>query len=73
MAEMTDLSRGHSHRNGTVGGLFAGLRLGLSRLFPGRATRLHLDAWPDYLLRDIGLDRASRDPADPRPTDWLGR
>jgi uncharacterized protein YjiS (DUF1127 family) len=73
MAETMGLSRGHSHRNGMVGGLFAALRLGLSRLVSGRATRLHLEAWPDYLLRDIGLDRATLDPADPRPSDWLGR
>ena len=71
MAEMVGLSRGLPRRNS---GLFAALKLALSRLVPdGRANRLRAEDWPDYLLRDIGLDRGSLDPEYPRPTDWLGR
>jgi len=74
MAEMVGFSRGLQRRNGAVGGLFGTLRLVLSRLAPGRgATRLHFEEWPDYLLRDIGVDRASLDPVDPRSMDWLRR
>jgi|UPI00047FDDF5 hypothetical protein len=74
MAEMVGLSRGFQRRNGGVGGLFAALRLVLSRLTRGRrATRLRVEAWPDYLLRDIGVERASLDRADPRAADWLRR
>jgi uncharacterized protein YjiS (DUF1127 family) len=76
MAEMVGFSRGLQGRNGVVGGLVAVLKLGLSRLSRGRRSRhLQLDEWPDYLLRDIGLDRTEFDRADPRsrPIDWLGR
>jgi hypothetical protein len=71
MAEMVGLSRGLPHRNS---GFFAAFKLAVSRLLPGgRANRLRAEEWPDYLLRDIGLNRASLDPEHPRPTDWLGR
>ena len=71
MAEMVGSSCGLSRRNS---GLFAALKLALSHLVPGsRANRLQVEEWPDYLLRDIGLNRASLDPGHPRPTDWLGR
>jgi hypothetical protein len=34
-----------------------------------------VEEWPDYLLRDIGLDSTIRDEPDPRakPTDFLTR
>jgi len=74
MAEMVGSSCGVQGRNGVVAGLFGTIRQALSRLIPGgRATRLDFEAWPDYLLRDIGVDRASLDPADPRPMEWMGR
>jgi hypothetical protein len=74
MAEMVGFSRDLQRRNGAVRGLFGAIRLVLSRLAPGRrATRLHVEEWPDYLLRDIGVDRASLDRTDPRSMDWLRR
>ena len=78
MAETVGSSCGVQGRNGAVAGLFGTIRQAfrqaLSRLIPGgRATRLQLEQWPDYLLRDIGLDRNALDPADPRPMDWMGR
>jgi uncharacterized protein YjiS (DUF1127 family) len=76
MAEMVGLSRGVRRPTGVIGGFLAALRLSLFRLGSGRRNaRLELDEWPDYLLRDIGLDRSARDGADPRslPTDWLAR
>jgi hypothetical protein len=74
MAEMMEVSRGFRRRNGAIGGLVAALRQGLASLAVGRSNRLRAEEWPDYLLRDIGLDRTIRD-EDPRgkPTDWLGR
>jgi hypothetical protein len=76
MAEMVGLSRGLRRRNGVIGGLFGALKLSVSRLVLGRrSSRLELDEWPDYLLRDIGLDRTASQGTDPRalPTDWLIR
>lgn len=74
MAEMIGLTPRRRPRNGMAGGLFAALRLGLSRLVRGRAaTRLQFDEWPDYLLRDVGLERRSMTSGDPRRTDWLQR
>ena len=73
MAEMVGLSRGLRRRNGAFGGFLAALRLGLSRLTWGRRnSRLELEEWPDYLLRDIGLDRSARQDSDPRslPAGW---
>jgi len=75
MAEMMGVSRGFRRRNGTVGGLLAGLKQGLAGLAGGfRANQLRPEEWPDYLLRDIGLDNTIRDD-DPRghATDWLAR
>jgi hypothetical protein len=55
-------------------GFFATLKRSLSRLLPGhRGTRLEIEEWPDYLLRDIGMDRSSIEPAKPWSTDWLRR
>jgi hypothetical protein len=76
MAEMIGLSRGVGHHNGAIGGLVAALKRALSRLTGGgRSTSLRPEEWPDYLLRDIGLDSTIRDEVDPRgrPTDWLMR
>lgn len=76
MAEMVELSRGLRRRNGAFRGFFAAFKLGLSRVtFGRRSSRLELEEWPDYLLRDIGFDRSARDAADPRsvPMDWLRR
>ena len=74
MAEMVGLSRGLRRSSGVVGGLIATLKLGLFRLTGGsRSTQLRLDDWPDYLLRDIGLDRRVREDPDPRFTDRLMR
>ena len=74
MAEMVGLSRGLRRSNGVIGGLVATLKLGLSRLTGSRrSTQLRLDEWPDYLLRDVGLDRRVREDADPRGADWLMR
>jgi hypothetical protein len=73
MAQMVELSRGLRRPNGAIGGFFAALKLGLSRLTLGRRNkRLELEEWPDYLLRDIGLDRTARESADPRsvPMEW---
>jgi len=76
MAEMIGLSRGVGRQNGAIGGLVAALKRSLSHLAGGdRSTNLRPEEWPDYLLRDIGLDSSIRDEADPRakPTDWLMR
>ena len=73
MADTIGLSRDLQRRTGVVGGLLAAIKLHWSRLASGRrASRLHLEEWPDYLLRDVGLDRSGRDRTDPRtlPTDW---
>jgi hypothetical protein len=59
MAEMVGFSRNLQRRRGAIGGLLAMLRRSLFRLVPGnRAKRLRPEEWPDYLLRDVGLDRA---------------
>jgi len=78
MAEMVGFSRALQRRGGVVGGLFAALRVALSPFARPGVTRLHLEEWPDYLLRDVGISRASLESSDPRqtdwrPTDWLGR
>jgi hypothetical protein len=74
MAEMVGLSRGLRRSNGVIGGLVGTLKLGLTRLTGGRrSNQLRLEEWPDYLLRDIGLDRRVREDIDPRSTDWLMR
>jgi len=76
MAEMIGFSQGVGHRNGAIGGLVAALKRSLFRLTGGgRSTSLRPEEWPDYLLRDIGLDSRVRDEVDPRgkPTDWLMR
>ena len=73
MAEMVELSRGFRRPNGVIGGFLAALKARLSRFVSSRrASRLRMEEWPDYLLRDIGLDRAEGDRADPRalPMDW---
>jgi hypothetical protein len=63
MAETAGLSRNIQHRRGVIGGVLAVLRLGRFRLVPGQhAKRLRAEEWPDYLLRDVGLDRAELDP-----------
>jgi len=76
MAEMVGLSQGLRRRNGAIANVLAGLKLGLARLSGrGSAAHLPLEEWPDYLLRDIGLDRTIRDQSDSRTTstDWLLR
>ena len=76
MAEMVGLSQGLRRRNGAIGNLVATLKMGLARISGrGSAAHLPLEEWPDYLLRDIGLDRTIRDQGDPRATstDWLVR
>jgi hypothetical protein len=76
MAEMIGLSRDVGHRTGAIGGLVAALKRAVSRLTGGgRSTSLRPEEWPDYLLRDIGLDSRISDEVDPRgrPTDWLMR
>jgi hypothetical protein len=69
------LSRGLRRRNGAIGGLVAALKHGLATLAGNHSNRLRPEEWPDYLLRDIGLDRSIRDEVDPRghATDWLMR
>lgn len=76
MAEMIGVSQCTGPQNGVAGRLVSALKRGLSRLARGsRSSRLRLDEWPDYLLRDIGLDSTLRDQAEPRgkPTDFLMR
>jgi hypothetical protein len=74
MAEMVGLSRGIRRPHGVVGSLVAAVKLGLTRLTGGRhSTQLRLEEWPDYLLRDVGLDRRARPDIDPRGQDWLMR
>jgi hypothetical protein len=73
MAEMIGFSRGLERRTGATGGLFRTFRLALSRFTCRRPTRLQFEEWPDYLLRDIGVDRASLEQADPRTTDLMRR
>ena len=76
MAEMVGLSRGLRRRNGAIGSFLAALKLGLARFSGGgESARLRPEEWPDYLLRDIGLDSRARDESDPRakPTDWMMR
>ena len=74
MADTIGLSRGHRRPSGVFGGIFATLKRSLRLAARGRSATLRLEEWPDYLLRDIGLDRTVRD-ADPRAprTDWLLR
>jgi hypothetical protein len=72
MAEMVGFSRGVRRSNGVVGGIVAALKLSLARLSFGRRQKLNFEEWPDYLLRDIGLDRTELDPHT-RSKDWLGR
>lgn len=72
MAETVGLSRACQPRNGAIGFVGA-LKQAVAHLVSGRrSSRLVLEEWPDYLLRDIGLDRTTRDSADPRalPIDW---
>jgi hypothetical protein len=76
MAEMTGLSCELPRRTGGIVGLVAALKASLSRIgFGRRAQNLRFEEWPDYLLRDIGLDRTKHDQTDPRslPTDLLRR
>jgi len=74
MAEMVGLSQGARRSHGVAGSLVTALKFGLTRLAGrSRSTQLRLEEWPDYLLRDIGLDRRAREDADPRSTDWLMR
>jgi hypothetical protein len=76
MTEMVGLSRALSGRPGMMGGLLLALRTGWRRLTAGRrAPRLQAEAWPDYLLRDVGLGREAGSPTDPRalPMDWPPR
>jgi len=73
MVEMVGFSRILPRRGGVVAGLRAALRLALSPFARPRASRLHLEEWPDYLLRDVGISRASLESTDTRPVDWLGR
>jgi len=74
MAETVGLPRGYRSPIGVFGGLFAALKRGFSLAVRGRSATLRPEEWPDYLLRDIGLDRTGHD-ADPRAaqTDWLMR
>jgi len=76
MAEMIGLSRDIRRQNSALGGLVAALKRSIFRLTgSGRSASLRPEEWPDYLLRDIGLDGRVRDEVDPRgkPTDWLMR
>jgi hypothetical protein len=77
MAEMVGISCTAPRRNGAIGRLVAALQRGYARLTGGgeRSSQLRLEDWPDYLLRDIGLDGSIRDQADLRgkPTDFLMR
>jgi len=73
MAEMIGLSRELSRRNGAVGGFVAVLKSGFARLSFGRKQQLRFEEWPDYLLRDIGLNRAEFDRTGLDSRDWLGR
>jgi hypothetical protein len=76
MAELVGLSHRCADRNDTAGRLVAVLKRSLSLVSGGaRSSRLRPEEWPDYLLRDIGLDSTIRDRAEPRgrPTDFLMR
>ncbi len=76
MAEMVGVSHCTERRSSATGRLMAALQRGLSHLTGGgRSSQLRLEEWPDYLLRDIGLDSTIRDQAEPRgkPTDFLMR
>ena len=68
MAEIVGLSRTPRHRNGALDRLAAAIRRTWSSLTRRwrRAPRLRTEEWPDYLLRDVGLDRTARDETDPR-------
>jgi hypothetical protein len=76
MAESVGFSRGLRCQSGAQSGFGAALKRLLSRLAgSGRPARLAPEEWPDYLLRDVGLDRRFRDEPDPRgmPMNWLPR
>jgi hypothetical protein len=76
MAEMTGFSCELPRRTGGIVGLVAALKASLSHIgFGRRGQNLRFEEWPDYLLRDIGLDRTKHDRTDPRslPTDLLRR
>jgi hypothetical protein len=76
MAELVGLSHRRAGLSET-GRLVAVLKRGLSLIRGGgaRSSRLRPEEWPDYLLRDIGLDGRIREREDPRgrPTDFLMR
>ena len=67
MAEIVELSHTPRRRNGALGRLAAAIRRTWSSLTRNwrRAPRLRPEEWPDYLLRDVGLDRTARDETDP--------
>lgn len=76
MAELVGLSHRCADRNETACRFVAVLKRGLAWFSGGaRSSRLRPEEWPDYLLRDIGLDSTIRDPSEPRdrPTDFLMR
>ena len=64
MAEMV----GHSCSLPRKQGLLTGILVRISAVWPKRSARIRTDEWPDYLLRDVGLSSAERDPINPR--DW---
>jgi len=69
MAEMVGLSR-TAARRGSALGLIALIRT-VWRKRPGSSTRIHTEAWSDYMLRDIGLNRELGGPAS--LFDWRAR
>jgi hypothetical protein len=75
MAEMVGISCSAPRRNGAIGRLIAALQRGYARFTGDRSSRLRVEDWPDYLLRDIGLDGRIGDQPGPRsrPTDFLMR
>jgi uncharacterized protein YjiS (DUF1127 family) len=73
MAEMIGLSHGLRRPTSAIGGILAALKnRWLRRLWERREPRLRMEEWPDYLLKDIGLDRTAGQSTDPRdlPMGW---
>ena len=68
MAEIAGLSHDARNRAGMFGRFLNAFKQGWSRLSRSRKRTSYLRAedWPDYLLRDVGLDRTARDETDPR-------
>jgi len=73
MAEMVGFSRSLRRPTSAIGGFLAALKREWLRLvWERREPRLRMEEWPDYLLKDIGLNRTQGESVEPRdlPAGW---